>query len=112
MRDVDKMIEKLLDMDIVGADNSIIFTDEAKKLIHDIAEECKSASMIVDNKDRIDEYGKGLSAEDVFVDMLKKIANAPTVIHMIMSARILICVIDQKIQSGETGVWHKGGEDY
>lgn len=70
MKKIDEMIEKLLDMDIVGADNSIIFTDEAKKLIHDIAEECKSASMIVDNKDLIDEYGKGLTAEDVYVDML------------------------------------------
>ena len=98
MKNVDEMIEKLLDMNIVGEDNSIVFTDEAKKLIHDIAEECKSASMIVDNKDRIDEYGKGLSAEDVYVDMLKKIVNAPTSIHMIMSARMLICVIDKKLR--------------
>ena len=32
MRDVDAMIEKLLDMEIVGEDNSITFTDEAKQL--------------------------------------------------------------------------------
>lgn len=100
MKNIDEMIEKLLDMDIVGADNSIIFTDEAKKLIRDIAEECKSASMIVDNKDRIDEYGNGLTAEEVYVDMLNKIVNAPTRIHMIMSARMLICVIDKKLREG------------
>lgn len=32
MRDVDEMIERLLDMDIIGEDNSIVFTDEAKQL--------------------------------------------------------------------------------
>ena len=29
MRDVDAMIEKLLELDVVGEDNSIKFTDEA-----------------------------------------------------------------------------------
>lgn len=100
-RDVDEMIERLLDMDIVGEDNSIIFTDEAKQLIHEISEECMKASMIVENKDRADEYGKGLSAEDVYMDMLLKIVNAPTSLHMLMSARMLIPVIDKKLRAGD-----------
>lgn len=101
MRDVDEMIERLLDMDIVGEDNSIVFTDEAKQLIHEISEECMKASMIVENKDRIDEYGEELSAEDVYVDMLHKIVNAPTNMHMRMSARMLISVIDKKLKERE-----------
>ncbi len=107
MHDVDEMIERLLDMDIVGADNSIVFTDEAKQLIHEISEECMRASIIVENKDRADEYGKGLSAEDVYVDMLHKIVDAPTNLHRRMGARMLIGVIDQKIQNGETGFRYK-----
>lgn len=98
MRDVDAMIEKLLDMDIVGEDDSITFTDEAKQLIHEISEECMKSCMIVENKDRIDEYKKGRSAEDVYVDMLHKIVDAPTRLHMRMSAWMLISVIDQKIR--------------
>lgn len=102
MRDIDRMIERLLDMDIVGEDNSITFTDETKQLIHEISEECMKASMIVKNKDRMDEYGKGLSAEEVYVDMLRKIVDAPTSLHMVMTARMLIPIIDQKLREEES----------
>lgn len=102
MRDIDEMIERLLDMDIVGEDNSITFTDETKQLIHEISEECMKASMIVKNKDRMDEYGKGLSAEEVYVDMLRKIVDAPTSLHMVMSARMLIPIIDHKLMEEES----------
>lgn len=104
MRDVDAMIEKLLGMEIVGEDNSITFTEEAKQLIHEISEECMKASMIVENKDRVDDYGKGLSAEDVYKDMLLKIVQAPTAIHMRMSARLLIPIIDQKLWEEEKSI--------
>ena len=98
MHDVDKMIERLLDMELVGKDNEVIFTDEAKQLIHEISEECMKATIILDNKDRMEDYGRGLSAEDVYVDMLHKIVEAPTRIHMRMSARMLIPVIDKKLK--------------
>lgn len=101
MQDIDEMVEKLLDMDIIGDDNSITFTDEAKQLIHEISEMCMDANLIVENKDRIDQYGEGFSAEEVYVDMLHKIVDAPTSLHMVMSARLLIPVIDQKLR--ETG---------
>ena len=104
MRDVDAMIEKLLEMDIIGEDNSVTFTDEAKQIIHEISEECLKASMIVENKNRAENYGKGLSAEDVYVDMLHKIVGAPTTLHMRMSARMLISIIDQKIREEEKSI--------
>ena len=107
MIDVDSMIEKLLEMDIIGKDNSVTFTDEAKQLIHEIAEECLKITMIVKNEEREKNYSKGLSAEDVYVDMLRKIVGAPTIPHMRMSAIVLIPIIDQKIRNGETGFRYK-----
>lgn len=104
MRDVDAMIEKLLDMEIVGEDNTVVFTEEAKQLIHEISEECVKAPAVAENKDKAEEYGKGLSAEDVYVDMLHKIVNAPTTLHMRMSARMLIPVIDQKLMEVQNEV--------
>lgn len=104
MRYIDEMVERLLDMDIIGEDNSITFTDEAKQLIHEISEECMKTSMIVENKDRMDEYGKGISAEEVYVDMLHKIVDAPTSLHMCMSARLLIPIVDQKLREEEHAV--------
>ena len=98
MRDIDEMIERLLDMDIIGEDNSITFTDETKRLIHEISERCMEASLIVENKDRI------LSAEEVYVDMLRKIVDAPTSLHICMSARLLIPIVDQKLREEEHAV--------
>lgn len=102
MQYIDEMIERLLDMDIVGEDNSITFTDEVKQLIHEISERCMGTTLIVENKDRMDQYGKGLTAEEVYVDMLHKIADAPTSLHMRLSARLLIPVVDQKLQEEKT----------
>ncbi len=102
MRDIDGMIERLLDMDIVGENNSITFMDKTKQLIHEISEECMKATLIVKNKDRMDEYGKELSAEEVYVDMLRKIVDAPTSLHMVMTARMLIPIIDQKLREEES----------
>ena len=98
MRDVDAMIEKLLDMDIVGEDNAVRFSDEAKQLIHEISEECLKASIVEENKSKAVAYGEGLSAEDVYVDMLHKIVGAQTTLHMRLCARMLIPVIDQKLR--------------
>lgn len=101
MRDIDKMIERLLDMELVGKDNEVIFTDAAKMLIHKISEEFSTLIIVLANEDRMEEYGKGLSAEDVYVDMLNKIVEAPTKMHMRMSAIMLIPVIDKKLREEE-----------
>ena len=101
MRDIDKMIERLLDMELVGKDNEVIFTDAAKMLIHKISEECSKLIIVLANEDRMEEYGKGLSAVDVYVDMLNKIVEAPTKMHMRMSAIMLIPVIDKKLREEE-----------
>ena len=98
MRDIDKMIERFLDMELVGTNNEVIFTDEAKMLIHKIAEECSTLIIVLANEEKMEEYGKGLSAEDVYVDMLLKIIYAPTAVHMLMSAILLIPIIDKKLR--------------
>ena len=98
--DIDKMIEKLLDMDIVGDNNSVIFSDEAKQLLHEITEKCNTIPIVNEAKEQVEQYGKGLTAEQVYVDMLHKIVEAPTIIHMRMSARMLIPVINKKLMEG------------
>lgn len=100
--DIDEMIEKLLDMDIVKADNTVAFSDEARQLIHDIAEKCNSILIMEKTREQAEEYARGLSAEQVYTDMLYKIVDAPTWIHMRVSARMLIPIIDQKLLSVET----------
>ena len=55
---------------------------------------------IKDTREQAEQYGEGFTAEQIYVDMLYKIVDAPTRIHMIMSARMLIPVIDKKLREG------------
>lgn len=102
MKELDDMIADLLDMDIVKSDNTVVFFNEAKLLIHEIAEKCSSIPIVDETREQAEEYARGLSAEQVYTDMLYKIVEAPTRIHMRVSARMLIPIIDQKLQSAET----------
>ncbi len=102
MKDVDEMVKSLLHMDVIK-DGWISFTDEAKQLIHAIAEECKDFRIVADNMGKLEEYMEGLSAEDVYVDMLYKVAHAPTRLHMVMSAYLLITAVDWKLSRITTG---------
>lgn len=102
MKDVDEMIERLLDMDIVKADNTVVFSDEGKLLIHEIAEKCSTIQIVDETRAQAEEYARGLYAEQVYTDMLYKIVEAPTRIHMRVSARMLIPIIDQKLRNAET----------
>ena len=98
--DIDEMIERLLDMDIVGDGNTITFSDDAKQLIHEIAEKCNTIPIVNETQEQAEKYGEGFTAEQVYVDMLHKIVEAPTRIHMRMSTRMLIPVIDKKLMEG------------
>ncbi len=98
---IDEMIADLLEMVVVEPDNSIVFSAGAKRLIHNIAEKCSSIPIVQETQEQAEEYARGLSAEQVYTDMLYKIMEAPTKIHMRMSARMLIPIIDQKLCDAE-----------
>lgn len=88
-------------MDIVGDSNTVTFSDEAKQLIHKIAEKCNMIPIVNETQEQAEQYGEGFTAEQIYVDMLYKIVEAPTRIHMRMSARMLIPIIDQKLSAGD-----------
>lgn len=94
---MDNKIEKLLEMDIITEDNKVIFTLESKMLIHEIAEECKSTEVQKANYEKGQKYGEDKTAEDLYIDMLMKIVNAPTRFHMMAVTRLLIPLIDDKL---------------
>lgn len=96
--EIDKMIEDLLGMDIVKADDTVVFSDEVRQLIHEIAEKCSTIPIVDETREQAEQYARGLSAEQVYTDMLYKIVEAPTRLHMRISARMLIPIIDQKME--------------
>lgn len=97
--DIDEMIEKLLDMELAGGDGKITFSKEAEGLIHWIAEKCSTIPIVKETQEQAEKYAEDLSPEQIYIDMLEKIVQAPTRIHMRVVARMLIPIIDQKIRS-------------
>lgn len=97
MKKINDMICELLEQDIASGDK-IKFTSTAVELIHEIAEKCDQIQIVKETKEQAEAYAEGLSAEDVYLDMCQKIVDAPTRIHMIMSAEMLIPIIDKKLR--------------
>lgn len=95
---LDKMIEDLLEEPVVD-NNEIVFTSRAVELIHEISEKCKGIQIVEQTREQAEEYAKDLTAEQVYYDMLYKIVDAPTTLHMKCSARMLIPIIDQKLKA-------------
>ena len=95
---LDKMIEDLLEEPVVD-NNEIVFTSRAVELIHEISEKCKGIQIVEQTREQAEEYARDLTAEQVYYDMLCKIVDAPTTLHMKCSARMLIPIIDQKLKA-------------
>lgn len=95
---IDGMIEALLNEPVVNDDNTITFTSRAIQLIHDTAESCQTIPIVEKTQEQAENYAKDLTAEQVYFDMLCKIVDAPTTLHMKYSARMLIPIIDRKLR--------------
>ena len=71
---------------------------EMATLIHEISEKCKGIQIVEQTREQAEEYAKDLSAEEVYYDMLRKIVDAPTTLHMKCSVRMLVPIIDRKLK--------------
>jgi predicted P-loop ATPase len=96
---IDDLICELLKQTIVQ-DDSIVFDEKTVELIHEIAHKCNQLPIVQYTQQVAENYAEGLTAEQVYIDMLNKIVSAPTRIHMRMSARMLIPIIDRKLKEG------------
>lgn len=94
---IDELMEKLLEEPVVD-NNEIVFTSRAVELIHEISEKCKGIQIVEQTREQAEEYAKDLSAEEVYYDMLRKIVDAPTTLHMKCSVRMLVPIIDRKLK--------------
>lgn len=95
---IDDLICELLEEPVAQEDNNIVFTSRSVELIHEIAEMCNEIPIVQKTKEQAEDYAEGLSAEQIYKDMLVKIVEAPTAIHMKMSAKMLIPIISRKLK--------------
>lgn len=97
---IDDLIVKLLE-ETIEDNNEIVFTSEIVELIHQISEKCKDIQIVKETQKQAERYAESLTAEQVYYDMLYKIINAPTTVHMKCSIYMLIPIIDKKLQERE-----------
>lgn len=98
MNKIDDKVAALLELPLPDENGEIQFTDAHKGLIHEISELCNTIPLVQDTKEQVEKYAEGFSAEEIYLDMLLKIVEAPTEIHMRMSVRMLIPIIDRKLK--------------
>ena len=95
---IDELMEKLLE-EPVADDNEIVFTSRAVELIHQISEKCKDIPIVKRTQEQAENYAKDLTAEQVYYDMLCKIIDVPTTLHMKCTIRMLVPIIDRKLKA-------------
>ena len=104
-KNIDELVEELLDISAVGDDEEFVFTKDITEKIHFIADKCRETRIYSrsSNKIAMERYVGALdtdnmSAMDVYTDMLIKIINAPTNAHMWVVPRLLLPVVSDKLK--------------
>lgn len=95
---MEEKIIKIMQLVQIKKDNTVEFSEEAKKLIHEVAEKCRKLPVYKDNIDKTDIYKADITAGEIYLDMCLKIVNAPTQIHMMAVPKMMLPVIDDKLQ--------------
>lgn len=99
---IDDLIINFLEIDLIdNKNNKIIFTDNAKKIIHEIAIQAKYLSIIKISQNKINKYVNENTAEEIYLNLLVKIKNAPTIMQMKTSAYINIYALDKRLKQEE-----------
>lgn len=95
---MEEKIIKIMQLVQIKKDNTVEFPEEARKLIREVAEKCRKLPVYKDNTDKADTYKDGITAGEIYLDMCLKIVNAPTQIHMMVTPKMMLPLIDDKLQ--------------
>lgn len=94
LTEINKLFSELLDIRENRADED--FSEDERRLIHEISEKCKGMNE-KSHRHLSEKYKIGMSAMDVFCDMVGKVVIAPTLIHAQCAICWLIPVLDEKL---------------
>ena len=92
-----KKVLEMMDFVTITDEDCVIFSEKSKKMIHEIAADCRKKELFRRYESRGESYGKGMTAEELYTDMLIKIAKAPTNVHMFGSVILLLPLVDNKL---------------
>lgn len=85
-------------VEITTEDDKIIFTQRAREIIAELAGWSKGTAIYKRYKGKEPDWVKTATAEDIYMQILERIGNAPTKIHMSATIMILTPILWEKIQ--------------
>ncbi len=97
---IDRAAEAIETITGSGNDNVIVFSDDLRQCIHNVAQMCRNHPVYRVLSDRLkesdlDDYLLDVTPEIVFYDMLFKIIHAPTVFHRFSVIVMLFPTMDE-----------------
>lgn len=66
---MEEKIIKILELVQTKDDGTVEFSEESKKLIHEVAEKCRILPIYQQNKEKVNTYKDGMTAKQVYIDM-------------------------------------------
>lgn len=82
---------------------NLAFTDRGKAIIKEIADYARSRPMDEKTKELREEYiSRGLTASEVWCDMLMKVTDAPFAIYRDMTVMLLMPILDELVNGKES----------
>lgn len=100
-----ELIIELLGIAEIAEDGTVDFTDRAKEIIMDLSEKYRKTQIYRRAVEETPEWVGTATAAEIYIQMCERIAEAPTIMHMISAAKILIPIIWKKIQEEEGQVY-------
>ena len=95
---IEDNIEKLFELPLTEYNGKIKLTKEHIDILHQISKTYSNTDFIKRAKKKIKIYSSKMTVEEVYMDMLTKIINAPSSLHMKAVVKLFATVIDDKIK--------------
>ena len=100
-REIPGLMVELLDSHVTATPEAIEITERGRQIIDEISDFAEQTQIFQKNKGG-GEIFDDATAPQVYGYMLDRIVNAPTRVHMNMSALLIMPFLRQKLQEGET----------
>lgn len=90
---MEEKIIKILELVQTKDDGTVEFSEESKKLIHEVAEKCRILPIYQQNKEKVNTYKDGMTAKQVYIDMCFKKPGDRVLIVWVEGEPVVIDVV-------------------
>lgn len=101
LTELNPLMLELLEDNTEWKDGNIIFTDRGREIIDEISDYAEQTRIFQEQKEK-GEMFNGSTVQQVFVYMLDRVVNAPTLIHRDMSIVLIMPFVRQKLREERT----------